>query len=393
MDARSNPYSPGAGVRPAELAGRDQEIESFAVLRHRAANGRSAQSIIFSGLRGVGKTVLLRELHASAEEDGWITAIVEADQSSGRSPFRSQVASALNASLRRANGSRRAGSRLKAALRTFRSFSLTASPDGSLSIGIDLEPQPGRADTGSMPTDLSDLAIDLGDAARELGVGAALFVDEMQHLTEDDLAAICQACHLATQRNLPFFVIGAGLPNLPGALAEAKSYAERLFLFTRIDRLDPAAARLALTRPASDEGVDWADAAAQQVLDAADGYPYFIQQFGKTTWDAAIASPIATVDAQQGIRTGKALLDQGFFRARWDRATPSEREYLRAMSSDGDGPSSTGEIAQRLGKKPTSLGPARANLIAKGLVYAPEHGQIAFTVPGMADFIAREIEG
>ena len=390
VDARLNPYSPGAGVRPVQLAGRDAELESFDVLRARAEAGRPDRSTLFYGLRGVGKTVLLNELSENAREAGWIVAKVEADLAGDRMPFRSQVASALNQSLR--HGQRRgAASRFfHRALRTFKSFSVTASPDGSFAVGIDVEPEPGRADTGSIVADLTDLAIDLGAAAHDLEIGAALFVDEMQHLSLEELGALSQACHETSQRNLPFFVVGAGLPNLPGRLSEAKSYSERLFRYVRIDRLDPDDAAVALTRPAADEGVAWTDEAATKVLDAAGGYPYFIQQFGQTTWNAAGESPIAVLDATEGLRTGWDLLDQGFFRARWERATPAERDYLAAMAVDGEEPSSTGEVAARLGKKLTSLGPTRANLIAKGLVYAPEHGLIAFTVPGMAHFIARQ---
>jgi hypothetical protein len=390
VDARRNPYSPGAGVRPAQLAGRDPELEAFDVLRARTEAGRPERSILFYGLRGVGKTVLLNELAESAREDGWIVAKIEADLTGDRLPFRNQVAGALNQSLR--HGQRRgAASRFfHRALRTFKSFSVTASPDGSFSVGIDVEPEPGRADTGSILADLTDLAIDLAAAARDLSVGAALFIDEMQHLSLEELAALSQACHETGQRNLPFFVVGAGLPNLPGRLSEAKSYSERLFRYVRIDRLEREDAAAALTSPARDEDVEWTDAASSMVLDAADGYPYFIQQFGQTTWNAAGESPIDVLDATEGLRMGWDLLDQGFFRARWERATPAERGYLAAMAVDGEEHSSTGEVAARLGKKLTSLGPTRANLIAKGLVYAPEHGLIAFTVPGMAHFIARQ---
>lgn len=390
MDPRTNPYSPGAGVRPAELAGRDSEIEAFEVLTARALAGRSTQSIVFYGLRGVGKTVLLNELLGSARNAGWICAKVEADTGSERTPFRAQVASALSTALRQVHGRAGLGDRVRAALRTFKSFSLTASPDGSLSVGIDVDPQRGRGDTGSILADLTDLAIDLGEGARDMGAGVVLFVDELQHLDDEELGAICQACHEATQRNLPFFVIGAGLPNLPAKLSVAKSYSERLFQYLRIDRLDDADARSALERPAAIEGVEWSPAATRKVLEASAGYPYFIQQFGQTTWDAAIGSPISLDDATEGIRVGREKLDNGFFRARWERATPAERDYLAAMAIDGDGPSSTGEVATRLKKQQASLGPTRAKLISKGLVYPPEHGQIAFTVPGMAAFIRRE---
>lgn len=389
MDARLNPYSPGAGVRPAELVGRDRELEHFDVLRHRAVVSRPAQPMVLTGLRGVGKTVLLNEMMERARSDGWIVAKVEADQGAGRTPFRTHVAGALTTSMRHAQGRSSIGARLRAALATFKSFSLTASPDGSLSLGIDVEPQPGRGDTGAIVADLTDLAVDLGEAARDLGAGTALFVDEMQHLDADELAATAQACHEVSQRGLPFYVIGAGPPNLPGVLSEARSYAERLFTYLRIDRLSPHDAANALIRPAAEERVTWTEDAVTAVVEASAGYPYFLQQFGQTTWNAAAVSPIGIVDALDGIRAGRGLLDNGFFRARWDRATPAERGYLTAMAADGDGPSLSRAVAERLGRAITSLGPARANLIAKGLVYAPEHGQIAFTVPGMAEFIAR----
>lgn len=345
--------------------------------------------MVLTGLRGVGKTVLLNEMLERARSEDWIVAKVEADLGAGRTPFRNHVAAALTTPLRHAQGRPNVGARFRSALATFKAFSLTASPDGSLSVGIDVDPQRGRGDTGTIVVDLTDLAIDLGEAARDLGVGAAVFIDEMQHLHTDELAATAQACHEASQRGLPFFVIGAGLPSLPGVLAEARSYAERLFVYTRIDRLNRADAASALVLPSAEEGVAWTGEAVDAVLDASVGYPYFIQQFGQTTWNAAATSPISADDAVEGIRSGRALLDEGFFRARWDRATPAERDYLQAMAADGDGPSSSGEVAQRLGRKITSLGPARANLISKGLVHAPEHGHIAFTVPGMADFIAR----
>lgn len=389
MDPVRNPYSPGAGIRPAELAGRDREIEAFAVVRARARQRRNTRSIVFHGLRGVGKTVLLNELADAARADNWIVAKVEADLGA-TTPFRNQVAQALNVALRQAQGKSPRSGRLARALRTFKSFSLKAAPDGTLSVGIDLDPALGRGDTGSLQADLTDLALDLGDAAIDLGAGVALFIDEMQHLSGPELAAISQACHEAGQQNKPFHVVGAGLPSLPGILADARSYAERLYEFMRVDRLSRDEAMDALVKPAEGEGARWDDDAASAVLDAADGYPYFVQEFGKASWDVAAASPITIRDAVEGVRIGRSRLDEGFFRSRWDRATPGERDYLRAMAEDGDGTSSSGEVARRLNKKLSQLGPARANLIAKGLVYAPEHGVVAFTVPGMADFIARQ---
>jgi type II secretory pathway predicted ATPase ExeA len=390
VDPVRNPYSPGAGLRPFELAGRDREIAKFDVLRARARQRRNDQSIVFYGLRGVGKTVLLNELADAARNDGWIVAKVEADASGARSPFRSQIAQSLNIALRRVQGKSARGSRMKAALRTFKSFSLKAEPDGTLSVGIEIEPNSGRADTGSLQADLTDLALDLGEAAIELDCGVALFIDEMQDLQAEELAAICQACHEAGQQNKPFFVIGAGLPNLPGILAEARSYAERLFQYATLGPLPAGEATAALTRPAQNEGVEWTDQAVGIVVAAANGYPYFLQEYGSAAWDVATNSPIDQSDAVEGIRIGKARLDDGFFRSRWERATPSEREYLSAMAVDGDDPSQSGEVARRLAKMPTQLGPVRAKLISKGLVFAPARGAIAFTVPGMAEFIARQ---
>lgn len=389
MDPRSNPYSPGAGLRPTELAGRGDDIESFEILIDRAEAGRPTRSIIFTGLRGVGKTVLLQDLAGRAEQRGWITARVEADRGSGPTSFTDGLSRSLATSLRREQGRGATKDRLRAALRTVTSFSMSFNPDGAVSLGFDVDAAKGRADSGSLYADLTDLALDLGDAAVELDVGVAVFIDEMQDLSAEELSAVCRACHETGQRSVPWFVVGCGVPNLPGALAAAESYAERLFEYRVIDRLAKPAAHAALTNPAKFEGVGWEPDAAAHVIAQSAGYPYFIQQFGQSTWNDAAASPINRGDAERGVEVGFAQLDTGFFRARWDRATPSEREYLGAMAVDGDGPSASGEVARRIGKKPTSLGPTRANLINKGIVYAPEHGQIAFTVPGMSKFIER----
>jgi hypothetical protein len=343
-----------------------------------------------TGLRGVGKTVLLNELADRARGDGWIVAKVEGDGSAGGHPFRQQVAQGLNRALREIVGSRRVRRGLRRALATFRSFSLHTDPSGALAIGIEIDPERGRADTGSLETDLTDLALDLGTAAEDMDAGVGLFVDEMQGLSEPALIALCQACHEAGQREVQFYVIGAGLPSLPRVLAEARSYAERLFEYWPVGALDREDSASALIRPAADAGVAWDGDAADAVVLRSGGYPYFLQEFGKAAWNYAPGPSITLSDAQAGIRAGIASLDDGFFRSRWERATPAEREYMRGMAADGDGPSQSGEVARRLGKEASAVGPARANLIHKGLVYAPEHGVIAFTVPGMSDFIMRE---
>jgi hypothetical protein len=390
MDPARNPYSPGAGLRPRELAGRDREIAQFDVVKERATNQLVSRSVVMTGLRGVGKTVLLNELASRARAGDWIVAKVEADSSEGSRSFRQQVTGELNRSLRDAAGPPGITDRLRRALPTFKSFSLRTDPSGGLAIGIEVEAERGRADTGSLETDFTDLALDLGAAVAEIGIGVAVFVDEMQDLSTDELVALCQACHEAGQREAQFYVVGAGLPSLPRVLSEARSYAERLFEYWPIGALGQDDAAAALIRPAESMGVSWDRPAADSVIERAAGYPYFLQEFGKAAWDFAPGPAINVDDAEAGIRAGTDSLDHGFFRSRWERATPSEREYMRAMAEDREGPSQSGEVAKRLGKKSTAVGPTRANLIYKGLVYAPEHGVIAFTVPGMGEFISRQ---
>jgi hypothetical protein len=390
MDPARNPYSPGAGLRPRELAGRDTEIEKFRVLRQRAASGLVSNSIVMTGLRGVGKTVLLNELATKARESDWVVAKVEADASRKGIGFRGQVAHSLNRSLRELTGSWGTAQRFRRALATFKAFSLTADQTGALSIGIDIDAARGRADTGTLDLDLEELALDLAAAAQERGVGVALFVDELQDLATADMAALTQACHEAGQRNAQFYVVGAGLPSLPGLLAEAKSYSERLFDYWRIGTLNMTAAKAAITRPAESEGATWEHAAVAVITKESARYPYFIQEFAKTAWDAARGPTITEQDARSGVRFGRVNLDRGFFTSRWERATKAERDYMRAMAENGIRPSQTGDIARKLGRKSSSsLGPTRANLIRKGLIYAPDHGQVAFTVPGMGAFIRR----
>ena len=390
MDPVLNPYSPGAGLRPRELAGRESEIERFGVLRGRADRGLTSRSVVMTGLRGVGKTVLLNELATQARNDGWIVGKVEADRGAGGRPFREQVSRTLNRSLREATGASEMAVRLRRALATFKSFSLRTDSSGSLAVGIEVEPEVGRADTGSLETDLADLGIDLASAAAELGAGVGLFIDEMQDLPAEELAAVCQACHEAGQRDAQFYVVGAGLPSLPRSLAEARSYAERLFDYWPIGALEPADAAAALTKPALEAGVEWAAPAVEAVTLRAAGYPYFLQEFGKATWDFAPGPSITAADSTVGIQVGLDNLDHGFFKSRWERASAAERRYMRAMAAGGEEPSESGAVARRLAKKPSSVGPTRAGLIGKGLAYAPEHGLVAFTVPGMADYINRQ---
>jgi len=395
VDPISNPYSPGAGLRPPELAGREADVTSFTTVIARAEAGRPSQSLVLTGLRGVGKTVLLNELAERARTRDWIVAQVEAriDSEAAGSGFRAAVARGLNQSLRYVTGSWGVGERLKAALATFKSFSLRTDPTGGLSLGIDIEAQRGRADSGSLEIDLSELAFDLGASASDRGTGVAVFIDEMQELDQTELAAICTAVHEAGQRSVPFYVIGAGLPSLPAILAEARSYAERLFDYRPIGPLDGPDAKIAVVRPAELQGVAWEAEAAEAIVEASAGYPYFVQEFAKATWDYAPGPGVSAADSRLGIQAGRNKLDAGFFASRWNRATPGERDYLRAMAPDGEGPALSGEVARRLGKRSVQqVGPIRARLIHKGLVYAPEYGLVSYTVPGMADFISRQVD-
>jgi hypothetical protein len=386
MDAIRNPYSPGAGLRPPLLAGRHLEVEAFETVLRRGELGRVSQGIMLTGLRGVGKTVLLNELAASAEASGWMIVEVEVSPG-GATAALSKLASMLTIAIRQQQGSR-LSEIAKRALGSIKGFSITVDPTGGLSASVDVDP----VRSGDLETDFAVLAVDVGQAALEAGVGAAVFIDELQELDRPSMASLAAAVHLAGQRSVPFVVVGAGLPNLPGKLADAKSYAERLFDYRRLGKLAGLTAAQALEAPARDSGVTWLDEALAATIDAADGYPYFLQEFGAATWNVAEGPIITERDAVNGILLGQAKLDGGFFRSRWDRATATEQTYLRAMADDDGEDSRTPTVASRLGRTVSNVGPIRAGLIGKGLIYAPEHGRVAFTVPGMAAFIRRQVD-
>ena len=347
---------------------------------------------MLTGLRGVGKTVLLEDMRSLAEQRGWIVAFAEAG--TGRS-FRLLASQTLTASLRTASLRHRTSSRVRRALGALKSFSLQASPDGLVSVGIEVEPLVGRADSGNLELDLSELLVDLGEAAADLRTGVLLIVDEMQELPIVDIAAVASAAHQANRLQLPVAISGAGLPNLPATLTEAKSYAERLFAYHRIGSLSPDATAEALQRPAEALGVTWQPDALTHTAAVADGYPYFLQVFGKKIWDFAPGPDSITADdAIAGVAAAQHELDEGFYGSRWERATQAQRRYLAAMAadSDDDSPVATHQIAARIGKSHSSLSPHRNQLIQKGLIYAPERGRVAFTVSGMADYINRLTE-
>lgn len=389
MDPLTNPYSPGAGRRPAALVGRDEQRTSWTTALARVAAGRGERSMVLYGLRGVGKTVLLVDLQTTAEDAGWIVGYAEAG--AGKS-LREMLADALQlplADLARPS----AGQKIRTALKTFLSFNASVTSEGTWAFGLDLDGDAGGgADSGALDLDLSKVVRDVAAAAADEGVGLALLIDEAQDLSVEELTALCSIAHMVSQRGWPVLIALAGLPSLPVQLAEAKSYAERLFSYHPVRELAGHDARAAIVEPALEQKVSWDDDAVMHVVDTTGGYPYFLQEYGQSAWEQAdpAGDTINFANAQAGGLIALRDLDNGFFRVRWERATPKEREYLQAMAVEGDAGSSSGEVAKRLGKKPTALGPTRANLISKGLVYAPEHGKIAFTVPRMADFINRQ---
>ncbi|XAS69913.1 AAA family ATPase (plasmid) [Micrococcaceae bacterium Sec5.7] len=388
MQLELNPYNPGSGAQPMHLAGRDAEIAAFDLLIVRTKKHLQARPMVLSGLRGVGKTVLLRRLKGLADHHGWITIKLEARRGeSAQQEARKVIAAELQSAARRLVPLLQAGDYVRKALSTVTSFTATAGVKG-ISLGVSVDPT--RASTGHLEIDLKDLVEDLSTALKKQRSGFVIFIDEMQDLDDELLGALISAQHHANQEQLPFFVVGAGLPNLPGRLAEIRSYAERAFDYRIIGKLSPDATRDAFTQPAKSVGQHYSHEALELMIEASGMYPYFVQEFGSAMWESALKSPFTPDDADAAITLGREKLDAGFFVARWQRATKAERRFLHAMAQDGEGPSSTGDIASNMGKKPTALGPARATLIDKGLIYSPEYGHVAFTVPGMAGFIARQ---
>ncbi|MCA1782605.1 MAG: AAA family ATPase [Dermatophilaceae bacterium] len=395
MDPIRNPYAPGAGQRPPELAGRDEQLDAFDIVLERVARGRPERSIVLTGLRGVGKTVLLGALRSAAVRAGWGTGKLEArpDQS-----LRRPLSSALHQAIRELGPAGGAGGHALGVVKSFvqRDAGAGAKLRDRWNPGIDVPTVSGRADSGDIEIDLVELLSDIGGMAADTGRGVAVFVDEMQDLGPDDVSALCAALHEISQSRLPLIVVGAGLPHLPAVLSASKSYSERLFRYARIDRLDRTAADRALVTPAEDEGAAYTPEALEAMYALTDGYPYFIQSYGKAAWDLAPTSPIGLEDVQVGASEADAELAVGFFGSRFERATPGEREYLRAMAdvsaTEGEPDSdlesvATSDVANHLGRKPQSLSPARDALLKKGLIYSGERGRIAFTVPHFGKYL------
>ena len=388
MDPVLNPYMPGAGRKPTALVGRDDALRAWGVALRRAERGTTDQPMILYGLRGVGKTVLITQLRHDAEDRDWWVAQVEAGTDR---PLREILGEGLYEPLSEISRPS-AGKRVLRALKTALSFKASYDATGNWTFGVDLsDAAGGGADTGMLATDLRMIIKDLSLAAREAGVGLAILIDEAQDLDTEELTTLAVIAQAAAQDNWPVLFALAGLPSLPQTLAEAKSYTER-FQFVPVERLTDADARAAILRPAQTAHVSWSSEALEHVVSQSGRYPYFIQQFGQEAWNTAEGSSIELPDAKEGVLKGQNQLDNGFFRARWDRTTAAEKRYLRAMCPEGDSGVGSGEVAMRMDKSINQLGPIRARLIHKGLIYAPDHGIVSFTVPGMADFIDRQID-
>ncbi len=387
MDPRQNPYAPGAGTPPPELAGRDELIERAAVALDRIRAGKSARSYILYGLRGVGKTVLLNRIRLDAEARGIASVRMEAPEERSLPAL---LVPALRSALLRLSRGEALKDNLLRGMRALASFTRALKVKyQDIEFSIDADPEIGLADSSDLDTDLADLLEALGRAASERSTALVLFIDELQYVPEDQLASLIAALHSAGQQQLPITMVAAGLPQLVGRTGDAKSYAERLFEFASVDRLDNADAKAALTVPACKEGVVFSPEAVCEVLVETSGYPYFLQEWGKHSWNAADNSPITLNDARRATSEALAELDASFFRVRFDRLTPAQKRYLRAMAELGSGPHRSGDIAHKLDRKVTAVAPIRNSLIAKGMIYSPAHGDTAFTVPLFDEFMKR----
>ncbi|HMQ76364.1 MAG TPA: AAA family ATPase [Flavobacteriales bacterium] len=387
MDPIRNPFAPGAGTQPPELVGRDDLLEAVRIAIARTRLGNPSKSLMLVGLRGVGKTVLLDRMRDLAEAEGDLALRIEAPE--GRS-LPAILAPQLRQALLKLSRMEKARDLAQRALRGLAGFARALKVKyGDIEVGFDQEPEPGLADNGDLEHDLQALLEALGKAAHQGGVAVVLFIDELQYVPEDQLAALITAMHRTAQRRLPVLLVGAGLPQLRGRMGEAKSYAERLFDFPEVGPLPRKDAFKAIRLPVEEQGAAIEDRALDLIFQKTEGYPYFVQEWGKHAWDVAERSPISRDDVIRATASTIAALDESFFRVRFDRLTPAEKRYLRAMAELGPGPHRSGDIAEQLGVEVTSLGPRRASLINKGMIWSPSHGDTAFTVPLFDAFMRR----
>ena len=387
MDRRTNPYAPGAGTPPPELVGRDLVLEDAEIALHRLRNGLAAKGLLMVGLRGVGKTVLLNQMLLDADGRGYECVLIEAPEDRS---LPATLAGPLNSALIRLSRSAAAASLARKARRSLAGFvrAMKLSYE-DISISLDLDGEEGVADSGDLDTDLTSLLAVAGEAARARGTVLVLFIDELQYVEERQLGALITALHRAAQRRLPVTLIGSGLPQLVGHVGSAKSYAERMFSFPQIGPLTGEPARRALEAPAGRLGVTYSAKALDEILRITEGYPYFLQEWGSACWMIADGPVVTRGDVDVASPVAIHELDTTFFRVRFERTTPFERRYLRAMAELGPGPHRSGEVAQALGRKVQSVAPTRSTLIRKGMIYSPSHGDTAFTVPLFDQYLKR----
>ena len=391
MNPLDNPFAPGAGVPPPELAGRDRLLESIHVSSERARRGLAARSALLLGVRGVGKTVLLDRVHREAQGAGLATIMIEAAE---RSALPALLAAELHGVLLRLSRQRKMRDMASRALRVLAGFvSALKVKYGDIELGIDAPPEPGVADSGNLEFDLIALFEALGATASASGTALIVTVDELQYVPKPELAALIAALHRTAQKQLPILLVAAGLPQLRAQAAEAKTYAERLFEFREVGPLDEKASEDAVAKPIRARNADISTDALRMIVNETQGYPYFLQEWGKHAWDVAESPPITAADVERASDEVAASLDGGFFRARFDRLTPSQKRYLRAMAELGPGPHRSGAIARMLDRKVTSLAPTRGQLIAKGVIWSAARGDTAFTVPLFDRFMRRIMPG
>jgi AAA ATPase domain len=387
MDPKTNPFAPGAGSQPPELAGRDSVLNGASIALARIKNRRSAKSMILVGLRGVGKTVLLNRIWEAAKDDGFKSVLIEAHEDKGIAellipPLR-QVLFSLDAQ-------ENVSDKVKRGFRVLSSFIKGLRVKIS-EIEFSVDPELGVGDSGDLEADLGELFVAIGEAAADRGTAVAICVDELQYLDEKELSALIMAIHRVNQRSLPLILIGAGLPQIVGLTGRSKSYAERLFDFPHIGKLNDHDSASALQSPVRSNEVEFTGEAIQEILRETRGYPYFLQQWGHEAWNIAKDSPITVDNIKAASKVAIANLDQSFFRVRFDRLTPREKEYMRALAGLGDGNQRSGDIASALGVKPQSIAPIRSSIIKKGMIYSPAYGDTAFTVPLFGDFLLRNM--
>ncbi len=387
MDPFQNPFSPGAGSPPPELAGRDDLLREASIALGRIRAGRYERSLMLVGLRGVGKTVLLNRIRDMAAENGYSIVMIEATESRSLPAL---LLPPLRQVLFRFDTMADVSDKVKRGLRVLRSFvGCFRATINEVEFGLDIDPERGTADSGDLEADLSELLVSVGEAAQDRGTAVAIIIDEMQYLNEDEMSALIMAVHRISQRQLPIVLIGAGLPQLVGLAGRSKSYAERLFRYPVVGPLPETEAIKALQNPVVSQGVSFTEDALRELIRITHGYPYFLQEWGYNTWNIAPATPIRVEDVLDATNIAIRKLDESFFRVRFDRLTPREKDYMRALSDLGAGPHRSGDVADRLGVKVRSIAPLRSGLIRKGMIYSPAHGDTAFTVPLFDEFMLR----